>query len=257
MPALQKLLFADPRPLVERLGRDFFRRLPQSPGVYLMRDTAGTVLYVGKARNLRKRLASYRVANPDRHPRRHLRLLRAVARIETEESADERAALAREAQLLRALRPRFNRAGTWPAPPKFLGFRVTNEGLQLAIFSTPVTDCRLHGPHGPGARHLRNAIARLLWVALYPARGVSQLPVGWFRGRSDDALTIRFAAQEPASLAEASAQLDVLFADKPDGFAEWIRGKVTPGIPPFEKAALEGDLEFVNECFGGQSVPGT
>ena len=36
MPAYQALLFPDPRPLVERLGRDFFRRLPEDPGVYLM-----------------------------------------------------------------------------------------------------------------------------------------------------------------------------------------------------------------------------
>ena len=43
-----------------------------------MRDVTDTVLCVGKAKNLRKRLGSYRVANPDRMPRRHLRLLRAL-----------------------------------------------------------------------------------------------------------------------------------------------------------------------------------
>src|SRR5689334_10755834 len=110
----QMLLFPDPRPLVERLGQEFFREAPQCPGVYLMRDSADVVLYVGKARNLRKRLCSYRVANPDRMPRRHLRLVRAVARIELQQCADEHAALARESALLRTLRPKFNRAGTWP-----------------------------------------------------------------------------------------------------------------------------------------------
>src|SRR5215472_1310343 len=110
----QLLLFPDPRPLVERLGPDFFRRAPDRPGVYLMRDAANTVLYVGKAKSLRKRLASYRVANPDRLPRRHLRLLRAVEHIEFEECVDEPSALARESELLLSLRPRFNRAGTWP-----------------------------------------------------------------------------------------------------------------------------------------------
>jgi hypothetical protein len=90
-------LFPDPQPLVERLGRDFFRQLPESPGVYLMCDGAGVVLYVGKAKNLRKRLNGYRVANSDRMARRHLRLLRAVARIELQACADERAALMTEA----------------------------------------------------------------------------------------------------------------------------------------------------------------
>src|ERR1700679_2820407 len=113
MSAKQTLLFLDPRPLVERLGRDFFRQLPERPGVYLMRDAQDAVLYVGKAKNLRKRLGSYRVANPDRLARRHLRLLRAVERIELQECPDETSALAREAKLLRALKPKFNRAGTW------------------------------------------------------------------------------------------------------------------------------------------------
>src|SRR3974390_295198 len=109
----QLLLFPDPRPLVDRLGRDFFRVAPQSPGVYLMRDAADAVLYVGKARNLRKRLGSYRTANPDRMPRRHLRMLRAVARIELQACADEASAIARESLLLRTLKPKFNRAGVW------------------------------------------------------------------------------------------------------------------------------------------------
>src|SRR5882757_2838136 len=113
MRAAQQLMFPDPQPLVERLGRDFFQTIPSCPGVYLMRDATDCVLYVGKAKNLRKRLASYRVANPDRFKRRHLRLLRAVVRIEVRECPDELAALARESELLRELRPRFNRAGTW------------------------------------------------------------------------------------------------------------------------------------------------
>src|SRR5947209_6768386 len=115
----QLLLFPDPRPLVERFGSDFFRQAPECAGVYLMRGAGETVLYVGKAKNLRKRLGSYRVANPDRMPRRRLRLLRAVVKIELQECADESAALAREAELLRTLRPRFNRAGTWPGTPRF------------------------------------------------------------------------------------------------------------------------------------------
>jgi hypothetical protein len=47
------------------------------------------------------------VANPDRLARRHLRLLRLVARIELQECADEAAALAKEAELLLALKPKF------------------------------------------------------------------------------------------------------------------------------------------------------
>src|SRR5271155_1398882 len=132
MPLTQSLLFPDPRPLVERLGREFFRQLPEGPGVYLMRDVNNTVLYVGKAKNLRKRLCSYRVANPDRMPRRHLRMLRAVERIELQECADELAALAREAELLRTLKPKFNRDGTWPSKPRYLVWRCAGTEFELA-----------------------------------------------------------------------------------------------------------------------------
>ena len=169
MPTSQPLSFADPRPLVERLGQDFFRQLTERPGVYLMRDMQENVLYVGKAKNLKKRLNSYRVANPDRLARRHLRLLRAVARIELQECADEAAALAKEAELLLALRPKFNRAGTWPATPRFLAWQWHETRLALAISETPAAGWQAFGPFGSGIVHLRAALLRLLWFALNPS----------------------------------------------------------------------------------------
>src|SRR6266545_1195603 len=183
VPTAQQLLFPDPQPLVERLGRDFFRQLPECPGVYLMRDAADVILYIGKAKNLRKRLGSYRVANPDRMPRRHLRLLRTVARIELRECPDESTALARESELLRTVRPRFNRAGTWPAPPRFFAWRCVEQHLQLAVAETTDTQWRFHSPLGGTAFVLRAVLARLLWVAVNPGLGFSALPVGWFQGK--------------------------------------------------------------------------
>src|ERR1041384_6092768 len=66
MRARQRWLFPPPRPLLDRLGEEFFRQLPRRPGVYFMCGPGEGVLYVGKAKDLRRRLASYRVANPDR-----------------------------------------------------------------------------------------------------------------------------------------------------------------------------------------------
>ena len=76
------------------------------------------VLYVGKAKNLKKRLGSYRVANPEKFSRRILRLLHCVTRIEWDECADDSAAGYREELLIAVLQPRFNRAGkVWPLNP--------------------------------------------------------------------------------------------------------------------------------------------
>src|SRR5215472_810958 len=104
----QALLFPDPKPLDQRLGRKFFRRAPRRPGVYLMKDANDKVIYVGKAKDLKQRLGNYRLANPDRMPRRHLRMVREVARIDFQFCTSEAAALKRESTLLRTLRPKFN-----------------------------------------------------------------------------------------------------------------------------------------------------
>jgi excinuclease ABC subunit C len=57
-------------------GKAFAARLPTRPGVYLMRDAEGVVLYVGKAGNLRKRVSSYFDARPKVE-----RIMRMTARI--------------------------------------------------------------------------------------------------------------------------------------------------------------------------------
>lgn len=115
MSQTQLWLFPHPKPLVERFGEEFFRGLPARPAVYLLCGPREGVLYVGKARNLKRRLASYRVANPERLPRRILRLLHRVTRIEWDECADEAAAVFREELLIAVLQPKFNAAGkVWP-----------------------------------------------------------------------------------------------------------------------------------------------
>src|SRR5437870_6406570 len=110
MPAGQLWLFDPPKPLVERFGEEFFSRLPHGPGVYFMCGASEGVLYVGKARNLRKRLLSYRVASPERLPRRIIRLLHRVRRIEFGACPAAEAARHREELLICVLWPKFNAA---------------------------------------------------------------------------------------------------------------------------------------------------
>jgi predicted GIY-YIG superfamily endonuclease len=126
------LLIPDPRPLDQRLGRKFFRQAPRRPGVYLMKDSGDNVLYVGKAKNLKQRLNNYRVANPERMPHRHLRMVTEVRRIEFQLCVTESAALEREAKLLRSLKPKFNRTGVWPSKTRFVAWRVREDHLALA-----------------------------------------------------------------------------------------------------------------------------
>src|SRR6266852_5398809 len=83
------------------------RLAPISPGVYRMLNAANDVLYVGKAKNVRKRLASYaRVAAAQ--PARIMRVIAATVSVEIVSTSTETEALLLEANLIKQLRPRFN-----------------------------------------------------------------------------------------------------------------------------------------------------
>ncbi len=84
----------------------FVKRLPNSPGVYRMFNTAGDVLYVGKAKSLKKRVASY--AKGVGHTNRIARMVRETATMEFMRTRTETEALLLEANLIKRLRPRFN-----------------------------------------------------------------------------------------------------------------------------------------------------
>ena len=79
---------------------------PSSPGVYRMIDAKGDVLYVGKAKNIRKRVAAY--ARPTGYDPRIERMVAATASLEFVSTATETEALLLEANLIKRLRPRFN-----------------------------------------------------------------------------------------------------------------------------------------------------
>lgn len=255
MGAAQQLLFPDPRPLVERLGSEFFRELPDCPGVYLMRDAGNAVLYVGKAINLRKRLGSYRVANPDRLARRHLRLLRSVARIELEPCANEAVALAREAELLLQLRPRFNRAGTWPGKARYLVWRHMEQKITMAVVENADEGWQSFGPMNGGAVYLQATLARLLWFVASPGSPLSTMPAGWMRHRFDEEIVLRCGDRAGA----AAGLLDELFVRRTGGFCERLRGLAGANLLPFEKSVLEENLErisFLLEPEPGDGVEG-
>src|SRR5215218_1254924 len=83
------------------------RLAPTSPGVYRMLNAASDVLYVGKAKNVRKRLSSYARVNAPL-PARILRMIAATVAVEIVSTSTETEALLLEANLIKQLRPRFN-----------------------------------------------------------------------------------------------------------------------------------------------------
>ncbi len=101
---------ADPGDAAGKAGADLIqtlvKRLPNAPGVYRMMNAAGDVLYVGKARSLKKRVTAY--AQGRFHTNRIGRMVRETATMEFVVTRTEIEALLLEANLIKRLRPRFN-----------------------------------------------------------------------------------------------------------------------------------------------------
>lgn len=89
-------------PLREKLSA-----LPDSPGVYLMKDAKGIVLYVGKAKSLRSRVSSYFQPSADHEPR-IAAMVEQVEDFETLQADSEVDALLMESRLIKDIQPRYN-----------------------------------------------------------------------------------------------------------------------------------------------------
>ncbi|WP_455477461.1 excinuclease ABC subunit UvrC [Bartonella sp. B41] len=88
------------------LINEFVKYLPNKPGVYRMFDENGNVLYVGKARNLKKRVSNY--GREQGHNNRITQMIRATYHMEFVVTHTETEALLLEANLIKKLHPRFN-----------------------------------------------------------------------------------------------------------------------------------------------------
>ncbi|MEI9887425.1 MAG: excinuclease ABC subunit UvrC [Rhizomicrobium sp.] len=107
MDSDQTSLPHDQAPLkgVERIAA-YLKMLPDAPGVYRMLDAKGDVLYVGKAKSLKKRVGSYASGRP--HSDRLMRMIADTAEMLFVTTASETEALLLESNLIKQLKPRYN-----------------------------------------------------------------------------------------------------------------------------------------------------
>jgi GIY-YIG catalytic domain len=120
-----------------KFGADFLAGVPPEPGIYRMYDAAGGLLYVGKARNLRRRLAQYRTARRTKKDRKRRALVRSAARIEWQSCGSELEASLTEIGLIQSLRPRKNVAGAFPFLYPFIGIQADGADTRFCLTTSP------------------------------------------------------------------------------------------------------------------------
>ena len=139
------------------------RGLPDVPGVYLMKDHAGVVLYVGKAGRLPDRVSSYFVPSADLGARKH-QMLDLIHDFDHLPAESEWEALLAEARLIKDIGPKFNVLMTDGKTFPYLAI-TTREDFPRVIVTRDLTSPEVRGAKvlgpftSPGA--LREAVALL------------------------------------------------------------------------------------------------
>lgn len=240
MPARQIHLFAAPKPLLERLGPEFFRAVPRAPGVYIMTGQNQRVLYIGQSKNLRARLGSYKNAQPDRAPRKTIRLIHQVDSIVWELCEDPEAARLRENELLRIHRPKFNRANVYPRAYPFLWLKHHAEGTELGRTQTSEPGAAMYGAFKSGAVAAYGALLRLLWATLHQTASPYDFPRSLLAPESPR--RFRFVTPLPSHLLQPLLRFL-------EGTSDALLQLCSDALPkletlsPFQRALHQSDLE--------------
>jgi excinuclease ABC subunit C len=133
------------------------KQFPTTPGVYIMKDAQGIVLYVGKAKNLRSRASHYFTKAADDDPRT-ADLVPLIADIDYLNADSEVDALLLEARLVKDIQPRFNVELKDDKTFPYLQIRIREDFPRVEFTRQPRRrGVRLYGPF-TSARTLRHAI---------------------------------------------------------------------------------------------------
>jgi excinuclease ABC subunit C len=133
------------------------KNFPATPGVYLMKDAQGVVLYIGKAKNLRNRAGHY-FTKAGAEDKRTADLVKLIADVDFVPADSEVDALLLEARLVKDVRPRFNVDLKDDKTFPYMQIRIREEFPRVEFTRTPRRHgVRLYGPF-TSARTLRQAM---------------------------------------------------------------------------------------------------
>ena len=120
-----------------KFGAEFVESLPGSPGVYLIYDQQNELIYVGKAKNLKRRLSQYRNTIRRKKHRRMRGIVKDAARIEIQRAETDFEACVTEMNLIQKHRPRWNIVGAYSFLYPLIGIRSVNGNIEFCMTTDP------------------------------------------------------------------------------------------------------------------------
>jgi predicted GIY-YIG superfamily endonuclease len=121
----------------QKFGAEFLELLPGSPGVYLVYDQQDELIYIGKARNLKRRLSQYRNTLRRKKHRRMRGIVKEAAHIEIRCTETHLDACLTEVMLIQKHRPRWNIVGAYSFLYPLIGIRSANGNIEFCMTTTP------------------------------------------------------------------------------------------------------------------------
>jgi excinuclease ABC subunit C len=169
---------------VENINSEI-KRVPTSPGVYLMKDSAGRVIYIGKAKNLQRRVSSYfrkQVSSDENHERidnwKTSRLVGKINDIDFIVTDNEIEAFLLESNLIKTYRPTFNIE--LKDQQRYTYLKVTNETFPRLLVARRNRKGEFYGPkgkvYGPFVRGSSKFLTVGLLRKLFKIRVCDKLP---------------------------------------------------------------------------------
>lgn len=129
----------------QNVFKSAMKAAPNAPGVYIVRDRDDEIIYVGKAKNLKMRMASYLTENA-RDAAKVRRMLASAVRLEWEQTSSELSAFLRELQLIRLHQPRFNSQLVNPRRFPFIKLSTERRFERLDMVYELGEEGRYYGP---------------------------------------------------------------------------------------------------------------
>lgn len=256
MQQLTSELF-DNTPLLEkRLGKSLFENLPASPGIYRFYDKQGDLLYVGKSRNLRNRIFSYKRAKAGTVSRKISRMISRIARFEIEETKTEKDALLLENRWIREHRPPFNHANKQTEAYYHIyflpGVHQFEFRLSMSIHHETNRD-HWYGAfkgHAPVRRSL-GSLLQLLWMTEQNTRSPFHLPVQLTRRLTPVCFTLPLGRSSPLHRWDAAAGVDRFLMGESCEILDLlaVRIEASPALSHFQARFLEDRLYHLKTFF--------
>jgi len=120
-----------------KFGAEFLESIPGFPGVYLVYNLKDELIYVGKAKSLKRRLSQYRNTARRKKHRRMRGIVKEAARIEIQCAETHLDACLTETKLIQKHRPHWNIVGAYSFLYPLIGIRSANGNIEFCMTTTP------------------------------------------------------------------------------------------------------------------------